>query len=171
MAGKNRIELSLERIADAVAPAPVEIIGTPEIAKRLGCTTVWVAEMARKGDIPAACMVSGTGNGKPWKFYREKIEGWLVNRGRPVGQGPTGRMEQRQNRTPRWTMPRKPKVEKKTITGVVNSKPITVVLHPPTKARKSWYADWPSLVSSKSTGRAKFEDAVVVAEEMVRDGG
>jgi hypothetical protein len=79
-AGTNRIELSLERIADAVAPAPVEIIGTPEIAKRLGCTTVWVAEMARKGDIPTACVVPGTGNGKPWKFYREKIERWLEGR-------------------------------------------------------------------------------------------
>jgi integrase len=68
-------------------------------------------------------------------------------------------------------MPRKPKVEKKTITVIVNTKPVAVILHPPTKSRKSWYAYWPGLVTSKSTGREKYEDAVVVAEEMVKSGG
>jgi hypothetical protein len=39
-------------------------------------------------------------------------------------------------------MPRKPKVEKHTITVVINGAPIDVVLHPPTGSRMSWYAYW-----------------------------
>jgi hypothetical protein len=68
-------------------------------------------------------------------------------------------------------MPRKPKIEKQVITVVMNGKPIQVILHPPTGTRTSWYAYWSGLVASKSTGRTRFEDAVVVAEEMVKGGG
>jgi integrase len=68
-------------------------------------------------------------------------------------------------------MPRKPKVEKKTITVVVNGVPVAVTLHPPTDARKSWYAYWPGLVTSKSTGHRNLADAIVAAENMVRSGG
>ena len=49
-------------------------------------------------------------------------------------------------------MPRKPKVEKQTITVVVNGKPVAVILHPPTAARKSWYAYWPGLVTTNAIG-------------------
>lgn len=70
----------LARIADAVAPAPTATVGTPYVAQKLGCTTVWVAEMVRKGDIPRCCLVTGTGNGKVWKFYRDKIDGWVASR-------------------------------------------------------------------------------------------
>jgi hypothetical protein len=66
-------------------------------------------------------------------------------------------------------MPRKPKVEKRTVTVVVDSTPLAVTLHPPTHARKSWYAYWNGLVTSKSTGRARFDEAVVVAEKMLRN--
>jgi hypothetical protein len=68
-------------------------------------------------------------------------------------------------------MPRKPKVEKKTITVVVNGVPVAVTLHPPTEARKSWYAYWPGLVTSKSTGHRNLADAIVAAENMVKSGG
>jgi hypothetical protein len=68
-------------------------------------------------------------------------------------------------------MPRKPKLEKKSVTVIVNGTPITVVLHPPTKARKSWYAYWKGLVSSVSTGQTKLEDAILVADNMVKNGG
>lgn len=68
-------------------------------------------------------------------------------------------------------MPRKPKREKQTITVVVNGAPVTVILHSPTAARKSWYAYWPGLVASRSTGQSGLEEAIVVAEAMVRDGG
>jgi hypothetical protein len=76
----NVIAQSLVRIADALAPLPEEIVGTPYVAKRLGCTTVWVAEMVRRGEVPEGCLVPGTGTGKPWKFYRDKIDAWLTKR-------------------------------------------------------------------------------------------
>jgi integrase len=69
-------------------------------------------------------------------------------------------------------MPRKPKApEKQTIQVTVNGKAVNITLHPPTKARRSWYAYWNGLVASKSTGQSKLEDARVAAEEMVRNGG
>jgi hypothetical protein len=68
-------------------------------------------------------------------------------------------------------MPRKPKQEKQTITVIVNGVPVAIILHPPTGSRKSWYAYWNGLVASKSTGQRKLEDAIVVAENMVRSGG
>jgi hypothetical protein len=70
----------LGRLADALAPQPESIVGTPHVARRLGCSTVWVAELARQGRIPKGCLVPGTGNGKPWKFYRNKIDEWLGSR-------------------------------------------------------------------------------------------
>ncbi len=70
----------IKRIADKLDPPPASIVGSEYIAGRLGCTTTWVAEMCRKGDIPASCVVAGTGNGKLWKFYRLKIDQWLETR-------------------------------------------------------------------------------------------
>lgn len=70
----------LTRIANVLNPPSPEIVGTPYVAKRLGTTTVWVAEMARAGKIPPDCIVQGTGTGKVWKFYREKIEKWIASR-------------------------------------------------------------------------------------------
>jgi len=64
-------------------------------------------------------------------------------------------------------MPRKPKLEKKTITVMVNSTLIAITLHPPTGTRKSWYAYWNGLVASRSTGQQKLEDAIVVAKDML----
>ena len=80
LATLDRIATALERIADRLAPEPADIVGSGYVAERLGCTTVWVAEMARKGDIPKSCLVPGTGTGKPWKFYRGKIDQWLESR-------------------------------------------------------------------------------------------
>jgi hypothetical protein len=71
---------SLRRLADHFVPVPAAMVGTPYVAKQLGCTTVWVAEMVRKGEIPKPCLVPGTGNGKPWKFHRERIDEWLQSR-------------------------------------------------------------------------------------------
>jgi hypothetical protein len=68
------------RIAAHVAPEPGDVVGTPYLAQRLGCSVVWVAEMVRDGRIPKGCIVPGTGNGKPWKFYRPRIEQWLNKR-------------------------------------------------------------------------------------------
>ncbi len=68
-------------------------------------------------------------------------------------------------------MPRKPKSEKKTVVVVVVDRPVTVTLHPPAGARRSWYAYWPGLVASKSTGQRKLDDAILVAEGMVKNDG
>lgn len=70
----------LRRIADRLDPPPPDKVGTPYIADRLGCTTVWITELIRKKDVPANCIVPGTGNGKPWKFYRDRIDRWLKER-------------------------------------------------------------------------------------------
>ena len=68
-------------------------------------------------------------------------------------------------------MPRKPKARKKKITVVVEGNPIAVTLFPPSGVRKSWYAYWKGLVTSKSTGEQELESAMAVAENMVRNGG
>jgi hypothetical protein len=74
------VAASLARIANALAPAPPDLVGTGYVAQHLGCTAVWVAEMARQGQIPKHCLAPGTGNGKPWKFYRGHIDRWLASR-------------------------------------------------------------------------------------------
>lgn len=83
----NRIAAALERIAedhkrmvDEMVPPTPNIVGTPYVAGKLGCTTVWITEMIRSGTIPKRCIVIGTGNGKPWKFHREQIESWIASR-------------------------------------------------------------------------------------------
>jgi hypothetical protein len=70
----------VRRIADALAPAPDNIVGTLYVARKLGVTTTWIADMVRQGEIPASCIVTGSGNGKPWKFHRERIEEWMESR-------------------------------------------------------------------------------------------
>lgn len=76
----ERIERHLGRIADHFDPAPPDVVDSTYLARRLGCTTTWIAELARRGEIPASCIIPGTGNGKPWKFLRSRIEEWLVRR-------------------------------------------------------------------------------------------
>jgi hypothetical protein len=65
-------------------------------------------------------------------------------------------------------MPRKPRAEKKTVVIRVNDAPVSVILHPPAGRRTSWYAYTAGWVSSKSTGQRNLEEAIVVAESMVR---
>lgn len=80
VAAVERQSSSLERLADRLAPQPGDIVGTPYIAQRLGCTTAWITELIKTGEIPKQCIVEGTGNGKPWKFYRSKIDEWIKGR-------------------------------------------------------------------------------------------
>ena len=68
-------------------------------------------------------------------------------------------------------MGRKPKPTKRTITVVVNGTAIPVILHPPVPPRSSWFAYWPGLVASKSTGQSDYEEAVRVAQDMVGNNG
>ncbi len=68
-------------------------------------------------------------------------------------------------------MGRRRKRNKQTITILVKGTAIRVILHPPAPPRTSWYAYWPGLTTSRSTGTRNYEDAVVLAEEMLRNGG
>jgi predicted DNA-binding transcriptional regulator AlpA len=76
----SQVAIQLGRIADHFDPPPPDIVGTPYVAAKLGCTTDWVANMARDGEIPISCVIPGTGDGKPWKFRRSRIEQWIERR-------------------------------------------------------------------------------------------
>jgi len=72
--------IEVRRIADALNPPPPDLVDSVYVAGKLGCTTAWVADMARNGEIPRGCIVIGTGNGKPWKFHRSRIDEWIARR-------------------------------------------------------------------------------------------
>lgn len=76
----SSIARDIGRIANKLDPPPGDIVDSNEVASRLGCTNTWIAEMARKGAIPTSSVVPGSGNGKPWKFYRQKIDAWIASR-------------------------------------------------------------------------------------------
>ena len=76
----KRLVLSAERIATGLNPVVPEVVGTPYLARKVGCTAVWIAQQARDGKIPSSCIVAGTGNGKPWKFHRHELDKWLASR-------------------------------------------------------------------------------------------
>ena len=78
--GHDRDADALERLADHFAPRPADIVGTPYAARKLACTTIWITDMIRRGEIPRSCIVTGTGNGKIWKLYRRKIDKWIETR-------------------------------------------------------------------------------------------
>lgn len=74
------VHADLKRIADHFDPQPPDVVDTPFIARRLGCTTTWIAQMVRSGEMPKGCVVPGSGKGRQWKFYRRRIEEWLASR-------------------------------------------------------------------------------------------
>jgi predicted DNA-binding transcriptional regulator AlpA len=76
----REVAFQLGRIADHFDPPPPDIVGTPYVATKLGCTTDWIAIMVREGQIPPSCVIQGTGNGKPWKFRRSRIDQWIEQR-------------------------------------------------------------------------------------------
>jgi predicted DNA-binding transcriptional regulator AlpA len=75
------IAADIHRLTTKIAPGPQDdIVGSRYVADCLGCTTQWIGEMVRNGDIPKPCMVAGTGGGKLWKFYKSRIDNWLKSR-------------------------------------------------------------------------------------------
>jgi hypothetical protein len=76
----EKIAADHERLADHFDPPPADIVGTEYIATKSGCTMVWVAKMVRDGRIPKTCIVPGSGDGKPWRFYRRRVDEWLSRR-------------------------------------------------------------------------------------------
>ena len=73
-------QADLKRLADHFDPQPADIVGTPYLASKLGCTPTWIAQMVRSGEIPKSCVVQGSGQGRQWKFYRRRIEDWLASK-------------------------------------------------------------------------------------------
>jgi len=78
--GVETLSNEVRRVADHVSPEPGDLVGTPYIAGRLGCTKTWAAELVRKGEIPKDCVVSGTGHGRLWKFHKRQLDAWLHER-------------------------------------------------------------------------------------------
>ena len=76
----GQIEHSLRRIADHVDPPPPDVVTTNYVARKLNCTLVHAARLAAEGRIPRSCIYPGTGEGKPWKFYRSRIDQWIEQR-------------------------------------------------------------------------------------------
>ncbi len=76
----HELNITANRIADAVAPQPADIVGTPYVASRLGTTRTWIAQLVREGGIPEACLVRGTGKGRLWKFHRREVDRWIDSR-------------------------------------------------------------------------------------------
>ena len=74
------VQADLRRIADHFDPPPPDIVDTPYLARQLGVSTTRIAQRVREGTIPKSCIVPGTGDGQPWKFYRRRIEEWLAKR-------------------------------------------------------------------------------------------
>ena len=76
----DTIANAVERLADHFAPAPQDIVGTDYVARKLGCTLIHAARLARDGGIPRSCIVPGTGTGKLWRLYRRRVDEWLERR-------------------------------------------------------------------------------------------
>ncbi len=76
----------LQRLCDAIAPAPTYTVGTESVAKATGLNQNYVSQLAdgrkiaKVRKIPQECIVPGSGHGKPWKFYREPIDKWIETR-------------------------------------------------------------------------------------------
>jgi hypothetical protein len=67
----GEIASSLRQLTEALCPSSTDKVGSDYVSNKLGCTSVYVAEMARNKKIPSRCIVPGTGNGKPWKFFSQ----------------------------------------------------------------------------------------------------
>jgi hypothetical protein len=78
--GLSSLIVEIRRIADALDPPPPDLVDSGYVAGKLGCTTTWIADMARNGEIPTPCIVPGTGRGRPWKFRRTRIDEWIARR-------------------------------------------------------------------------------------------
>ena len=73
-----QLTAEIRRIADHLAPpADDRPVGTPYVANKIGCTTRWVCELARKGTIPADCIAKSGGDGGYWMFHRAQIDAWF----------------------------------------------------------------------------------------------
>jgi hypothetical protein len=80
--GLAKLAASVDRLADRLVPPAPAVVAAGYVAERLGLTSHRIGQLARDGEIPTACVVPGTGRGKPWKFDRARIDDW-IDKGRP----------------------------------------------------------------------------------------
>ena len=71
------VEPALRRIADHFDPPKRGTVGTPYVAERLGVSVRWISDLIRRGDIPKSCIVPRSGDGKYWRFWKDKIDEWV----------------------------------------------------------------------------------------------
>ena len=74
----ERIAYGIERLIEVLVPKTSELVGTDYVASRLGKTKQWVGKMAERGTIPKDCIAPKVSGGRIWKFYRDKIDAWLL---------------------------------------------------------------------------------------------
>ncbi len=73
---------AIQDLVAVLTPDVPDFVGTDYIARRLGCTTQWVAKMADNGDIPKICVAPKVSGGRIWKFHRDRIDAWLTEQRR-----------------------------------------------------------------------------------------
>ncbi len=71
------IRSSLVRIADHFDPPERAVVGTKYISERLGVSVRWVGDLVRNGEIPKSCVCPQSGDGKYWRFWKDKIDEWI----------------------------------------------------------------------------------------------
>ncbi len=74
----ERIAYGIERLIEVLVPKTSELVGTEYVASQLGVSKQWVGKMAEKGTIPKGCIAPKVSGGRIWKFYRDKIDAWLL---------------------------------------------------------------------------------------------
>lgn len=76
----EQIKPAIIRIADHFDPRQRSVVGTPYIAERLGVSVRWINDLIHKGEIPKSCICPQSGEGKYWRFWKEKIDLWIEGR-------------------------------------------------------------------------------------------
>lgn len=73
----NEVESALKRMADHFDPPKRASVTSSYVAVRLGRTARWIGELARTGKIPESCICPRSGDGKYWRFWKDKIDDWI----------------------------------------------------------------------------------------------
>ena len=74
----ERIAQGIERLIEVLVPKTSELVGTEYIASKIGKSKQWIGKMAERGAIPKDCIAPKVSGGRIWKFYRDKIDAWLL---------------------------------------------------------------------------------------------
>lgn len=74
------VATDVRRIANQLDPPPPDLVDTSYVADKLGVSAKRISQLALAGEVPAAAIVPGTGEGKPWRFYRSKVDPWIETR-------------------------------------------------------------------------------------------